>query len=75
MRMAEQIVTHDERHGVSYIYLAGRIPAGGVASTVSVPPGRPSMCLDFDSNGHLIGIELLEPGLLHPALKAVAVEP
>ena len=33
------------------------------------------MCLDFDSNGHLIGIELLEPGLLHPALKAVAVEP
>jgi hypothetical protein len=30
--------------------------------------------LDFDADGHLIGIELLSPDLLHPDLMAIAVE-
>ena len=34
-----------------------------------------SINLDFDADGHLIGIELLDPALLHPNLMAQAEKP
>jgi len=69
---AEQIVTHDPKYGLSYIYLAGKTPKGGAARQIRAGEG---IILDLDADGHLIGIELLKADLLHPPLKARAVRP
>lgn len=70
--MSEMLVTHDAEHGVSYIYLFGRYPAGSAVRTIPVPESDPAICLDLDKDGRLIGIELLRADLLHPTLKAIA---
>lgn len=68
--MSCQLITYDEKHGTSYIYLFGKYLPG--SATRTVPVGS-DICLDFDSDGHLIGIELLRRERLHPALHAAAV--
>lgn len=66
------ITTHDPEHGLSYIYLVGRLERGSYKYTI---PATPSIMLDFDAAGALIGIELLADHLLHPWLKAGSVKP
>lgn len=60
---ADQIVTHDPEHGLSYIYIAGRIPKGAAKQQMRAGP---DIILDLDADGRLIGIELLNRRLLHP---------
>lgn len=67
-----QLVTVDLKFGLSYIYLAGRIEPGGAKTQLLVPPDNTKIVLDFDTLGHLIGVELLEHVLLHPRLRARA---
>ncbi len=66
-------VTYDPEAKAAYIYLKHPIRAGEAARTIG--EAAPGVNLDFDAEGHLIGIELLSPGLLHPDLMAIAVEP
>ena len=40
-----------------YIYLRGKIPAGGVACTVELEPG---VYLDADRAGRILGVEFLD---------------
>ncbi|HSR76415.1 MAG TPA: DUF2283 domain-containing protein [Xanthobacteraceae bacterium] len=64
------IVTYDRQEDAAYIYLAGK--HAGAARTVEVSA---DIILDFDCEGHLIGIELLKGALLHPDLMARAIVP
>jgi uncharacterized protein YuzE len=65
--MAERpYVTFDPEAQAGYIYLTGSIAPGEAVKTLAV---NPDINLDFDAQGHLIGIELLSPALLHPKLK------
>jgi uncharacterized protein YuzE len=63
--LQEPLTTYDSAADAAYIYLAGEIPAGGVGVTKEAAK---DIYLDFDKEGHLIGIELLRGELLHPAL-------
>jgi uncharacterized protein YuzE len=65
-------VTHDPEADAAYIYLTGSIEPGGVRETISATP---EINLDFDSEGRLIGIELLAADKLHPLLAAMAQSP
>lgn len=66
-------VTYDPEAKAAYICLKQPIRAEEAAWTIG--EAAPGVNLDFDADGHLIGIELLSPGLLHPDLMARAVEP
>jgi uncharacterized protein YuzE len=61
--MKRPYVRVDHTANAAYIYLAGPIDVGGVANTVE---GAPCINLDFDSEGRLLGIELLSLEYLHP---------
>lgn len=67
-----QIVTHDPEYGLSYIYLVGPIAKGRAKKQLRASP---SIILDFDENGALIGVELLRADLLHPALLGQSIPP
>jgi uncharacterized protein YuzE len=60
--------TYDSDADAAYIYLAEEIGAGGVAKTVAVDPtGVGGMIhLDFDRQGHLIGVEILDASSFLP---------
>jgi uncharacterized protein YuzE len=61
-------VTVDRTVDAAYIYLVDIRP-GEVADTVDVEHGDgPTLNLDFDAEGRLLGIELLSVNLLHPTL-------
>lgn len=62
-------VTFDPDAKAAYIYLTGAIQPGEAKRTLAVTD---SIILDFDGEGHLIGVELLDPALLHPVLRAKA---
>lgn len=55
-------VTYDDLANAAYIYLVPEIEAGGVARTVPVDGGDdPWMVnLDVDSDGRIIGLEVLD---------------
>jgi uncharacterized protein YuzE len=55
-------VTYDEEVDAAYIYLVPEIEVGGAARTVPVDGGEdPWMVnLDVDSDGRIIGIEVLD---------------
>lgn len=66
-------VTYDPDARAAYIYLKYPIRTGEAMRTLAdVASG---INLDFDAEGHLIGIELLSLDLLHPDLAAIAVKP
>jgi len=65
-------VTYDPDARAAYIYLTGSIAPGEAVRTVCATS---DINLDFDAQGHLIGIELLAPELLHPKLAGDAKEP
>jgi uncharacterized protein YuzE len=50
---------YDKEANALYIYLRGKIPAGGVARTVELEPG---VYLDADGAGRILGVEFLELG-------------
>jgi uncharacterized protein YuzE len=62
-------VTHDHKRGMSYIYLMDRILNGAAVRQVQAGP---DVILDFDADGYLLGIELLDRKLLHPVLLQLA---
>jgi uncharacterized protein YuzE len=63
-------VEYDPEANAAYIYLVEEISRGGVARTVSVDPREGMMVnLDFDSDGRMLGIEVLDArSLLAPDL-------
>lgn len=65
-------VTYDPEARAGYIYLTGSIEAGGAKKTVTVTDCDSNIVLDFDAEGRLVGIELLDPALIHPTLLAQA---
>jgi uncharacterized protein YuzE len=66
-------VTYDPDHYLAYIYLKDEI---GVDEAVRHRwLSSDSIILAYDAVGRLIGIEVLNCRLLHPALKALAVPP
>jgi uncharacterized protein YuzE len=62
-------VTHDPTVDAAYLCLTGVIRPGEATRTL---PVTDDIILDFDADGHLIGIELLSGALLHPKLFAEA---
>jgi hypothetical protein len=67
-------VTYEPDTGSAYLYLTGEIEPGGVKKTVSLYREH-GINLDFDIAEHLIGIEILAPARLHPALVAISTLP
>lgn len=63
-------VTYDPSARAGYIYLTGTIEPGGVKTSVPVRECNGNIVLDFDGDGRLVGIEVLDPALLHPKLVA-----
>lgn len=63
-------VEYDAEANAAYIYLVQEILSGGVARTVSIDPREGMMVnLDLDSEGQIIGIEVLDArSLLSPDL-------
>lgn len=63
-------VEYDEVADAAYIYLVDEIGHGGVARTLSIDPREGMMInLDFDSQGRMLGIEVLDAkSLLHTQL-------
>ena len=61
-------VTYDSEANAAYIYFVSNIEFGGVARTVPVDGGEhPWMVnLDVDSEGRLLGIEVLDARRLMP---------
>ena len=62
-------ITYNPAARAGYLYLTDSMQPGEAKKTVLVTD---SINLDFDADGHLIGIELLDPALLHPNLMAQA---
>jgi uncharacterized protein YuzE len=60
--------TLDHSADATYIYLVDRIAPGGVARTVCVDPREVGgmINLDLDSDGRVVGIELLSASALLP---------
>lgn len=61
-------VEYDKKVDAAYIYLT-EIDIGGVARTVPMDPTevRGEINLDFDRNGRLVGIEVLDATRLLPS--------
>jgi uncharacterized protein YuzE len=70
-------VTYDEEANAAYIYLVPEIERGGVAGTVPVDGGDdPWMVnLDLDSDGRIIGLEVLDASRRLPAALLVDRSP
>lgn len=60
-------ITYDADADAAYIYLKNGMTPGESARQIWA---FSNIILDFDSDGHLIGIELLRGDLLHPDLNA-----
>jgi uncharacterized protein YuzE len=62
-------VSFDSSSNAAYIYLADRIDAGGVAKAVQVESVdiRGMVNLDVDSEGRVLGVEILNATALLPA--------
>jgi len=71
-------VTYDRSVDAAYIHLEERIQPGGVAYTYPCDPleVRGEINLDFDHEGRLLGIEVLDASKMLPAaILASAVPP
>lgn len=56
---------YDEIAKAGYLYLADNIGKGEAVRTVRATD---DIILDFDKDGHLIGVEFLSPHVIHPDL-------
>ena len=62
-------VTYDAVGDAAYVELAGPIAAGGVASqthSLVAPGGGGEIALDFDADGRLVGLEVLNASAVLP---------
>ena len=69
-------LTYDPEADAAYVALGGPIAPGGAAQqihSIATPDGRGEVTLDFDTEGRLLGVEVLnasavlEPGVLDGA--------
>jgi uncharacterized protein YuzE len=62
-------VTYDRQSDAAYIYLKNNIGPGGVADThvCEIDGLKGGINLDFDRNGQLVGIEILDAFALLPS--------
>lgn len=62
-------ITYDRSADAAYIYIVDVIAAGGVDRTVPVDPVEVGgmINLDFNVEGHLLGIEVLDASTYLPA--------
>lgn len=62
-------LTYDPEADAAYIYLADEIAAGGVARTYPCDPTEVGgmVNLDFDAEGRLIGIEVMDASRMLPS--------
>ncbi|WP_043674387.1 DUF2283 domain-containing protein [Clavibacter michiganensis] len=63
-------VTYDPVADAAYVELAGPIADGGAATTIhsiTTPGDRGEVALDFDADGHLLGLEVLHASAVLPA--------
>ena len=70
-------ITYDPTVDAAYIYLVEEIGFGGVASTVPVGPTviEGVINLDFDAEGRLLGIEVLDAAAKLPAELLAQADP
>jgi len=61
-------ITYDRSADAAYLYLVGDIAAGGIAKTYCCDPIEVNgqIQLDFDEQGRLVGIEVLDASRLLP---------
>ena len=62
-------ITYDSSVDAAYVYLIDTIAPGGVKKSISLDPieSEGDFTLDFDGEGRLIGVEVLEAASrLHP---------
>lgn len=61
-------VSYDAAADAAYIQLAGEINLGGVAKTYPCDPRAVGgeINLDFDADGRLVGIEILDASMMLP---------
>jgi len=64
-------VTWDEGASAGYIYLVDKIESGEAKRTLVVADEE-NLILDFDKDGRLLGIEILDRRLMRPELIAIA---
>lgn len=62
-------LTYDEDADAAYLYVAEGIPSSGVSKTYACDPREIEgmINLDFDSEGRLLGIEILDASTLLPS--------
>jgi uncharacterized protein YuzE len=65
--------TYDDEADAAYIYLNGPIPRGGASRTLEVK-GNHDVYLDFDKEGRLLGVEIIDWKHL-PRVIAAKVKP
>ncbi len=77
MRRMEMRVTHDPDVDMGYIYLVPIAPGEAVRSeALAFEHGPGEVVVDFDCDGHIIGIEIFDASrLLPPAVIAEAIRP
>jgi uncharacterized protein YuzE len=67
-------IEYDRRANAAYIMLKGDVRPGGVSRTVPCDPTLEMINLDFDREGHLVGIEVMDASkCLAPELLQTAV--
>ncbi|QIS40289.1 DUF2283 domain-containing protein [Clavibacter capsici] len=70
-------VTYDPVADAAYVELSGPIADGDAATTIhsiTTPGDRGEVALDFDADGHLLGLEVLHASAVLPtAVLAAAV--
>lgn len=69
MKLTPMKITHDTSVDAAYLYLVDEIKPGGVAKTYACDPLEVDgqINLDFDDEGRLIGIEVLDASKILPA--------
>lgn len=66
-RQTNITITYDAYANAAYIYLTNGVTPG---QSVTQIMANSNIILDFDRDGHLIGIELLRGDLIHPDLRS-----
>jgi uncharacterized protein YuzE len=70
-------VTYDASVDAAYVHLAGTVGDGEVASQIHsllTPGDRGEVALDFDADGRLLGIEVLNASAVLPAAVLAGAE-
>lgn len=69
----ELVCSYDSQADAAYIYLTHPIAAGAATRTVPFDPTIGMFNLDLDTDGHVLGLEILGGQHLPPALLAAII--